>query len=124
MANEQNLRIPSSEEARKIGRKGGIASGETRRKKKLMREQMELLLSLPYKDTKKKKEMKKLGFETEDIDNQMAVVFGVWEKALQGDVKAAEFLRNTLGEAPAEKLEVNASISDKVKEIENYLNEK
>lgn len=34
MANEKNLRVPTSEEARKIGRKGGKASGKARREKK------------------------------------------------------------------------------------------
>ena len=34
MSNLQNLRTPTSDEAREIGRKGGIASGEARRKKK------------------------------------------------------------------------------------------
>ena len=36
MSNEQNLRVPTSEEAREIGRKGGIASGKARRKKATM----------------------------------------------------------------------------------------
>lgn len=34
MPNEKNLRVPTSEEARKIGRKGGKASGKSRREKK------------------------------------------------------------------------------------------
>ena len=34
MPNEKNLRVPTSEEARKIGRKGGRASGKARREKK------------------------------------------------------------------------------------------
>lgn len=34
MSNEKNLRVPTSEEARKIGRKGGVASGKARREKK------------------------------------------------------------------------------------------
>ena len=34
MANEQNLRVPTSKEAREIGRKGGIASGKARKEKR------------------------------------------------------------------------------------------
>ena len=34
MSNEKNLRVPTSEEARKIGQKGGIASGNARTKKR------------------------------------------------------------------------------------------
>lgn len=37
MANEQNLRTPTSEEAREIGRKGGIASGKARKEKATLR---------------------------------------------------------------------------------------
>ena len=34
MANEKNLRTPTTKEAREIGRKGGIASGKARLAKK------------------------------------------------------------------------------------------
>lgn len=54
-----NNLIPQSErtkeEQREIARKGGIASGKARRRKKLIREQLELLLSLPLKDENAKK---------------------------------------------------------------------
>ena len=45
--NEQNLIVPSSSEARENGSKGGKASGAARRKKRDMKQCMELLLSLP-----------------------------------------------------------------------------
>ena len=55
MANEKNL-IPYSErsenEARENGRKGGIASGESRRKRKLLKDSMNALLELPVSSTK------------------------------------------------------------------------
>jgi hypothetical protein len=119
----ENLQpVRSKEEAREKGRKGGIASGKARKEKKLMKEQIELLLSLPLKSKNAKNQMKKLGIDSDNVDNQMAVIIGVWQKAIQGDVKAAEFLRNTLGEAPTEKVELNASVSEKTKEIDNYIN--
>lgn len=125
MVKEKNL-IPfdklTEEEQRKLASKGGIASGKARKEKKLMKEQIELLLSLPLKSKNAKAQLKKLGIDSENADNQMAVIIGVWQKAIQGDVKAAEFLRNTIGEAPAEKVELNASVSDKTKEIDNYIN--
>lgn len=49
--NEHNLIVPSSEEARKNGRKGGIKSGEARRRKRDLRAAMKELLSLPVCDT-------------------------------------------------------------------------
>lgn len=44
MANIENLRVPTSEEAREYGRKGGIASGEARREKATFKKQLEMLL--------------------------------------------------------------------------------
>ena len=45
MLNTGNLRTPTPEEARKIGRLGGIASGEARRRRKTFREVFEVMLS-------------------------------------------------------------------------------
>ena len=57
MANDENL-IPFGErtesEQRAIQSAGGKASGEARRKRKAMKEQAELLLSLPFQDIKTK----------------------------------------------------------------------
>lgn len=49
MAGKDNLRVPTSAEARENGRKGGIASGKARRDKKAMRETLEALLNMPMK---------------------------------------------------------------------------
>ena len=111
--NESNL-IPNSErspeEVRENGRKGGIASGKARREKKLFKEQIELLLSLPLKDEKAKKQLEKLGIDTENIDNQMAMVISMWQKAIKGDVQAFNTLRDTVGEKPKDKVEHSGAI--------------
>ena len=52
MAGKDNLKTPSSAEARSNGRKGGIASGEKRREKKAMKETLETLLQMPLKSGK------------------------------------------------------------------------
>ena len=96
MANENNL-IPanmrSQSEARENGRKGGQKSGEVRRQRKAMKEQMEMLLSLPFKQEKQLKFMKSLGIEEEEIDNQMALMVAMYAKALKGDVQAFNSIR-------------------------------
>lgn len=74
MANEQNLRpftTRSSEEARELGRKGGIASGEARREKKSLREKAKLLMSLSIKDEKDLLKAKELGLNVDDVDIEM-----------------------------------------------------
>ena len=96
MANEQNL-IPgnkrSQSEARENGRKGGQKSGEVRRQRKAMKEQIEMLLSLPFKQTKQLKFIEELGIDTKDIDNQMALLVALYGKALKGDVQAFNTIR-------------------------------
>ena len=110
MANEQNL-IPftsnqSREEAKKNGAKGGRKSGEVRRKRKAMKEQAELLLSLPFKLTDRngnelKEVLEKLGIDEENIDNQMAMIVSLWKTALgngRNQVTAVQELRDIIGE--------------------------
>lgn len=91
MANNQNL-IPftsdqSREEAKKNGAKGGIKSGEVKRQRKAMKEQMEMLLALPFnlKDDNGNDLVEKLsvlGINKEDIDNQMAMIISLWQTAI------------------------------------------
>lgn len=92
MANEQNL-IPftsnqNREEAKKNGAKGGKKSGEVRRQRKAMKEQMDMLLSLPFKvkDNQGRsiaKMLSALGVNEEDIDNQMAMMIALWKTTLK-----------------------------------------
>ena len=96
MANEQNL-IPwnrrTESEQREYAKKGGQKSGEVRRQRKAMKEQMELLLSLPFKQKKQLDFIKDLGIEEEEIDNQMALMVAMYAKALKGDVQAFNSIR-------------------------------
>ena len=100
MANEQNL-IPytsnqSREEAKKNGQKGGQKSGEVRRQRKAMKEQFEMLLSLPFKQKKQLNFIKDLGIEEDEIDNQMALIVAMYGKALKGDVQAFNTIREVV----------------------------
>ena len=96
MANEQNL-IPFNKQTesqqRENARKGGQKSGEVRRQRKAMKEQMEMLLTLPFKQTKQLKFIKELGISEEEIDNQMALIVAMYGKALKGDVQAFNTIR-------------------------------
>lgn len=123
MANEQNL-IPftsnqSREEAKKNGAKGGKKSGEVRRKRKAMKEQAEILLSLPFNIIDKngnelKKVLESLGIDEENIDNQMAMIVALWRTALgngRNQVTAVQELRDIIGdkeekEATIQRIEI------------------
>lgn len=86
MANESNLKpVRTKSEARRRGKKGGIASGKVRKERKALREELLLLLS---KD-----------------DTQEKVSLALIKQALNGNTKAFEVIRDTIGEKPSDKLE-------------------
>ena len=71
MANIENLKVPTSEEARKYGAMGGIASGEARRQKKSLREKAKLLMSLSIQDQEELLKAQQLGLNVEEVDIEM-----------------------------------------------------
>lgn len=87
MEGKDNLRIPSSEEAREYGRKGGIASGEARRKRKAMRDDLQALL-----DSEQKFSDGKVRRVQEGIVHKLVTA------AMQGDLKAIEQVAKLMGE--------------------------
>lgn len=97
MANEQNLlrgnpdtQFRSGREAVEQGQKGGIASGVARRKKKTLRELASIMAAAPIESTATRKKLAKMGFEEEDMTNDALVTQALFNKALEGDVKAIE----------------------------------
>ena len=102
MANEKNLengkrtQFRSGEEAARNGKKGGEASGESRRRKKSMKEAADLFLSLPVADKRKKNAMIRYGLSEDDIDYQMAIVVGMAKRAIAGDARAAKVITEML----------------------------
>ena len=90
MANEKNLSKPTPEQARERGRKGGIASGKSRRDKKTLRQALELLLEIRDERTGRS------GMES--------VALALFDKAISGDVRAIEALRDSIGQKPTDKV--------------------
>ena len=88
----------TQEEARELGRKGGIASGIARRRKRALKEAADLYLSLPVSDKRTANRLARRGIDPEDIDNQMLVIAGLTDAAACGDAKAAAVLFKALGE--------------------------
>lgn len=99
MPNEKNI-IPNSErtpeERREIAAAGGRASGESRRRKKSLREAAELYLSLPVANRRAWNKISAEGVDPDDIDNQMAMIIGLTQKAVKGDAKAAKIIVDLL----------------------------
>ena len=86
-----------------IARKGGVASGEARRRKKAMRDTAKMMMDMTIPDslTQLKAKLKAMGVDEEDITYQAAVMVGVINQAIKGNTRAASFLRDTMGENPS-----------------------
>lgn len=86
----------TKEEAKELSRKGGIKSGEARRKKRLLKETLEEILELPLydKDLDEIKSMDKLN--QKNITVQQAIVIKQIQKALQGDTTAFNIIKELL----------------------------
>lgn len=133
--NKQNNLMPiqevnsrrSREQHSEDSRKGGVKSGEVRRERKKIADQINLLLSLPFPDIQDKKgrQLKQtfyqLGIDPDNIDNQMAMVISMWQKAIKGDVQAFNTLRDTVGEKPKETITIDNSIDETINEVDEYL---
>lgn len=89
-------------EAREISKKGGIKSGESRRERKKLKEELLLLLS--------------------ENNNNRKMSLAILKKALKGNIKAFEIIRDTIGEKPKEQIEntnIEMSYEDYIKKIED-----
>ena len=83
-----------------MGRKGGIASGKARRRKKNLKQKMQLLLSLPAADNDQA-ELSAMGVDPEDMDNEMVLVKALFLAAAAGDTKAFDRIQDVLGRTVA-----------------------
>jgi hypothetical protein len=93
--NDDNL-IPlnqrTTSERREISRMGGIASGRGRRERKKLKDELTCLL--------------------ETGATQKAICIGLIDKAMRGDTRAFEIIRDTLGENPKLRLEREEESND------------
>lgn len=106
----------TKEEARQISQKGGIASGEARRRKKTMREALEMLLFHTELNAKTKQMLKDEGVKnTDDFNHQMVITRSLIAKAESGDVQAYNAICAMIGEKPAEKMELGGSMQSELR---------
>lgn len=100
----------TTEEQQSIARAGGIASGKARRAKKAFKETLETLLSMQMENGE--------GISVEDITSfkgikgqnisvQEAILIAQVQKAMKGDTRAAEYVRDSIGQKPTDKIEAD-----------------
>ena len=103
MANPENLKgheftsDQSREEAARNGRKGGKASGEARRRRKELRELVNIAFERVVSHDK----------DGRPITADEAMVLKQLQNALDGDTKAFVVLRDTAGQQPVQRVEVD-----------------
>lgn len=109
--NPQNLKPNSertAEEVKALTSKGGRASGKARRDKKNLRIALEALLEKIQTDP----ETGKRGTGAQLITAKL------FQQALEGNVKAFETLRDTVGQKPVEKVMISEVEQDVIDEVE------
>ena len=105
----------TEEELREMTRNGGIKSGEARRRKKTMREALEMLMYKTELNEQTKKMLKAEGISEEDFNHQMVITRSLIAKAESGDVQAYNAICGMIGEKPADKVEMSGGHSMELK---------
>lgn len=118
--NVDNLRTPSTEEARIIGRKGGIASQKAQREKKEQKKTiacaLELILNAKIPDAMAKKMQAQTGVS--ELDYRTALAYSVISTAIKkGDANALRTIADYTGEKPADNININADENSKFADI-------
>ena len=98
--NPENLIKPTqaftAEERQKRASHAGKASAKARAKKRDLAQLLMLLLSQPMSDNP-------------DIDNYEGITASLIKRALDGDTKAYEIVRDTIGQKPIDKAEITTN---------------
>lgn len=97
------------EQRAECGRKGGLAKREATRRRKEMKETLDILLNMPMKKGKvhSAEDIKSFAdLKGKNITIDQAMMICLVQKALKGDLNAIAMIRDTIGEKPSDKVEV------------------
>lgn len=93
----------------------GRASGEARRRRKTMREALEILLYQTELNEQTKQMLMSEGIKDVDaLNHQMVITRSLIAKAEAGDVQAYNAICAMIGQKPAEKVEMSGSMDHEV----------
>lgn len=100
----------SKSEVRKNAAKGGRKSGEVRRQKKLLKDCLDELLQREWENR-----------QGEKMSGSEAISVAVFKKALAGDIKAYEVVRDTSGQKPVDKIMLAEVDQTTINEVESMV---
>lgn len=118
-----SLRNRTTEEQRKIAKKGGKASGEARRQKKTMREWLEIAMQAAMKDDGGQPIMSP-DDPTRELTRKECAMLKLAAKAAKGDLKAIELSARLSGEAETKVVVETATPAEKLAALINESREK
>jgi hypothetical protein len=98
MANNENLRpldTISKEDAKRIRSKGGKARAKQMKERKTMKQMLDLLLEKEIKNN-----------QGETATTLEAITVSLIKQAMSGNVKAYEVIRDTIGQNPTHKMDL------------------
>lgn len=102
----------TSEQLSEWGRKGGLAKREATRRRKEMKETLDILLNMPMKKGKvyTAEDIKCFAdLKGKNITIDQAMMVCLIQRALKGDLSAIAMVRDTVGEKPAEKIDATVT---------------
>lgn len=119
MANEQNLNPINSEEmARDYQQRSVEARKRNSARKKSIKETLDILLECKPTD----KDLALMRAQGVDVDNdatyRQAIAFSIVNRAMKGNTRAFELIRDTVGEMPVQKVAIAEVDDELIDEVE------
>ena len=100
----------TKEQLSEAGKKGGKASVEERRRRKELKETLEILLNMSLDKRRKNVDIEKIqafaDLKGKNVTVDEAMMIKLVQKALSGDLNSISMVRDTIGEKPSDRVEV------------------
>jgi hypothetical protein len=110
----------TQEEAKEMGRKGGIKSGEARRLKKTLKDTMQMILDLRVTDPYDKEVMDLCKIKKVDQTNQTKLLMALFTRAVtNGNLEDFEKIQEILGQKPNTQQEITVSVDSNTMQTTN-----
>ena len=100
----------TKEQLSEAGKKGGKASVEARKRRKELKETLEILLNMSLDKRRKSVDIEKIqafaDLKGKNVTVDEAMMIKLVQKALSGDLNSISMVRDTIGEKPSDRVEV------------------
>ena len=111
----------TKEQLSEAGKKGGKASVEARRRRKELKETLEILLNMSLDKRRKNVDIEKIqafaDLKGKNVTVDEAMMIKLVQKALSGDLNSISMVRDTIGEKPTEKTQTELTLTQALVEF-------